>query len=497
VAILITFIIPLIQAGWVKNLFITQEIKYTVYSTPIMISHFSPVENATLNIGQILGVVYVAGVIVLFGRLIVQLVALNRIIKKDQHDTAYSFFKKVKLPDEVKDNNIVAVHEQVHARQLHSVDVFVIEAVMIVNWFNPVVYFYRRAIKHVHEFIADDHAIEAANNRADYAMLLLTQTFEAPTHNLVNHFFNHSLLKQRIIMLQKNKSERVKLLKYGLSAPLFVLMLVLSSATVNNSKTVKAINNKITQVLLLPPTPISSITKLSVESSNSEPATMKILAKTQERTAETLTATDVTDTVIKNDSQVFAAVEIQPEFIGGQQKFSEFIAENIKYPQDMIANNISGKAIVTFIVEPDGSLSNIKVLKAPTESAGDEARRVIALSPKWSRGIQNGRSVRVQFTIPVAFNISANVTGNNATPDTSKEQNNIGLTTTPPPLYIVDGEEIKPGDVKSIAPGTINSMYVLNGRAAIAQYGEKGAHGVVVIYLKGYKGPLPASATKG
>jgi beta-lactamase regulating signal transducer with metallopeptidase domain len=68
----------------------------------------------------------------------------------------------------------------VHARQWHSADVLIIEAVMIINWFNPIVYLYRFAIKHVHEFIADRQALKAGTNKADYAMLLLSQTFDTP-----------------------------------------------------------------------------------------------------------------------------------------------------------------------------------------------------------------------------------------------------------------------------------------------------------------------------
>jgi hypothetical protein len=81
----LSFFIPMMQADWVQNLFITQEIKYTVYGSPILISQLAPVKDVPLNIGQILCAIYIAGVVVLFGRLIWQLVALNRIIKKDQH----------------------------------------------------------------------------------------------------------------------------------------------------------------------------------------------------------------------------------------------------------------------------------------------------------------------------------------------------------------------------------------------------------------------------
>ncbi|MFI5158007.1 MAG: TonB family protein [Sphingobacteriales bacterium] len=475
----LSFFIPMMQAGWIQNLFITQEIKYTVYGSPVMILQLAPVKQAPITIGQILGVVYIAGVVVLFGRLIWQLIVLNRIIKKDEHDSAYSFFNKIKLPDNVKDNSIVSIHEQVHARQWHSADVFIIETVMIINWFNPVVYFYRRAIKHIHEFIADDYATKQAANKAEYAILLLSQTFEVPTHNLVNHFFNHSLLKQRIIMLQKNKSQRVKLLKYGLSAPLFMLMLVLTSATVSTSRAIKVINDKVSHVLLLPPPPISKISNLSAESSR-ESATRATITKKQQQTAVVSPATATIDTLYKSDSQVFTSVEHAPFFPGGSDAFLNFLAKNIQYPVAMRENNVQGNVIVTFVVEKDGSLSNIRTLKGPGYGANQEAIRVVSLSPKWTPGNQNGRSVRVQYTVPIAFTLANDDEKLNPVPDSGKQTLNLNGKN---PLYIVDGKEVNVKDFK-INPADIESITVLKDKNAKLMYGDKGANGVIVIVTK-------------
>ena len=82
---------------------------------------------------------------------------------------------------------------RVHARQWHSVDVLLIEIVMIINWFNPVVYLYRFAIKYIHEFIADKQVIQSGTDKADYAMLLLNQTFDVPAYGFVNTFYNHTI----------------------------------------------------------------------------------------------------------------------------------------------------------------------------------------------------------------------------------------------------------------------------------------------------------------
>jgi len=490
----LSFFIPVIQAGWVQNLFITREVHYAVYGSQITISQLKPVADVPVSIGQVLACLYFIGVLFLAGRLIWQLVVLNKIIKSDQQSVAYSFFKRIKVDQHADNNSIINAHEQVHAQQWHSADVFIIEAVMIINWFNPVVYFYRRAIKHVHEFIADSHAIKAADNRADYAMLLLTKAFEVPTHNLVNHFFNHSLLKQRIIMLQKNKSQRIKLIKYGLSAPLFVLMLVLSSATVNNSKAVKIINLKAEQVLATPAI-TGNMTNKSADSLNRTPAYTEpsAIVKTNAQDIKKDLTVSATDTLNKDNSQVFAAVEQAPSFPGGTDAFYEFLARNTIYPAEMRANNIQGKVIVTFVVEKDGSLSNVRALKGPGYGANEEAVRVVSLSPRWTPGNQNGRAVRVQFTTAIMFSLADATTGEVAGTDTSKKP--IDIVLIPPgkaePLYVIDGKEIKTADFKTVNPSDINAIYVLQNKVAVAQYGSKGKNGVIVIYTKAYKGPLP------
>lgn len=107
-----------------------------------------------------------------------------------------------------------------------------------------------------------------------------------------------------------------------------------------------------------------------------------------------------------NNRVVFNAVEKNPSFPGNEDGFDKFLAKNIKYPQTARDNNISGKVFLQFIVEPTGSLSNIKILREPGYGTGAEALRVLKLSPKWKSGEQNGRKVRVMYTVPVNFSLA-------------------------------------------------------------------------------------------
>jgi TonB family protein len=395
-ASLLSFLIPLIQANWVTNLFITQQVQRTVYSGTLNIMDLAPViisadKSSGITLGEIVNAIYIAVTLFLVLRLAWQLLILKKTMDQPSPSAAYSFFKKISLGENVSQSSVIAEHEAVHVNQWHSVDVMIIETVMIINWFNPVVYLYRFAIKYIHEFIADRRVIERGTDKIDYAMLLLSQTFDTDTHNLVTPFYNHSLLKERIKMLQKNKSHHVMLAKYGLSAPLFILMMILSSATVKNSKAIKAINSKTETALQMPATNVVDV----ITDNGQIPA---------ENKADTI------------PDKVFSQVERVPEFPGGLQAFGKFLAVNIKYPAADKANKVQGKVYATFIVERDGSLSGIKALRGPSATLEQAAVAALLRSPKWKPGYQNGKAVRVSYTVPVSFTLP----GGSTAPESSK-----------------------------------------------------------------------------
>ena len=153
---------------------------------------------------------------------------------------AFSFFNRIVVDEELEGKETIISHELVHARQWHSADVIFFEIFLAINWFNPIVYLYRKAIKNIHEFIADDLAASTLEDRSAYTLLLVSNVFNTQPQQLTNNFFNQSLLKRRIIMLHKTKSRKVAILKYGLSVPLFAGMVILSSATATAEKLTKA-----------------------------------------------------------------------------------------------------------------------------------------------------------------------------------------------------------------------------------------------------------------
>ena len=105
------------------------------------------------------------------------------------------------------------------------------------------------------------------------------------------------------------------------------------------------------------------------------------------------------------ETKVFDVVEEMPQFPGGPSALFEFLSKNIKYPVVAEENGIQGRVIVTFVVERDGHITDVKVVKSVDPSLDKEATRVVKSMPKWIPGKQNGSAVRVKYTVPVTFKL--------------------------------------------------------------------------------------------
>ena len=113
----------------------------------------------------------------------------------------------------------------------------------------------------------------------------------------------------------------------------------------------------------------------------------------------------VEEEVIEED-QPFVKVEQMPSFQGGDLlTFRNWVMQKVKYPQIAQENNITGRVLLMFVIERDGSLTNIQVLQTPDSSLSDEAIRVLKSSPKWTPGKQRNQAVRVKYTLPIDFRI--------------------------------------------------------------------------------------------
>ncbi len=118
-----------------------------------------------------------------------------------------------------------------------------------------------------------------------------------------------------------------------------------------------------------------------------------------------MTASAQKTVVSQSNQNIYNAVEQMPEFPGGMPAMMEFLQTNIKYPKDAIKQNVGGRVMVMFVVETDGSLSNVRVARKVFPSLDAEAVRVVKAMPKWKPGKEKGRAVRVNFTMPIVFSL--------------------------------------------------------------------------------------------
>jgi len=104
-----------------------------------------------------------------------------------------------------------------------------------------------------------------------------------------------------------------------------------------------------------------------------------------------------------NELYSFVALKNPPKFPGGLPKFYKFLADNLKYPAAASAKKIKGNVFASFVIEKDGSLGDIKILRGLGSGTDEEALRVLKLCPKWYPGTLNGKLVRTQYNVPIKF----------------------------------------------------------------------------------------------
>jgi TonB family protein len=205
-------------------------------------------------------------------------------------------------------------------------------------------------------------------------------------------------------------------------------------------------------------------------------------------------------------------VEEAPEFPGGMQACMVFLAKNIKYPVSAQEAKIEGRVIVQFIVKKDGTIADPIVMRGVSPELDAEALRVVSLMPNWKPGRQRGKTVNVKYTIPIMFRLQqdepkqeeADVVSFSlkANEDTSigaieAVKNSIRATRAiidvdkeesyeEKPLVVVDGKVMGHGTelLKRIDVASIQQVYVMSSKNAVAEYGDQAKDGAIVITFK-------------
>ena len=312
--------------------------------------------SVTLLIG-----IWAMGALAMLIRLLRSIYFLMRTIRKSQvrpdgtrHMEGvgpFSFFNIIVLPSNmpVDQRNLILTHELVHSARLHSFDRLFFEAMLCLQWFNPAAHLLRKLMAEVHEFEADAVA-EKADRTSNYAHLIVLQAinpgFEAlPT----NAFFNQSLTKSRIAMLNRKRTPVYGLMRHLAIFPSIGLMLWINACA------------------------------------NGGPGA---------------------DPVQSVEQAVVEQADQMPEFKGGMAELSMFLGSEIKYPETAKADSTQGTVYISFCVETDGHISDVEVVKGVREDIDQEAIRAVKAMPDWTPGSDKGQPVKVKLTLPVSFRLS-------------------------------------------------------------------------------------------
>ena len=158
-----------------------------------------------------------------------------RIVRVPDSTLACTFFNTIFLGDRLKEEEMEQIlsHEIVHAKQKHSLDLLFFELQKILFWFNPLIYIYQSRVSTLHEFIADAGVVEKVEKKTYYQQMLNT-AFSTKNISFINQFFNHSIIKKRIVMLQKSRSRSIAKFKYLVLVPLMLLMLTYVACSDDN-----------------------------------------------------------------------------------------------------------------------------------------------------------------------------------------------------------------------------------------------------------------------
>ena len=419
------------------------------------------------SVWQVMGGIYLIGVgvmtllfLIKLGKLVVLIIRSPKrkmssctAVFTGREQGSFSFFRYAFFPNENVDPDIMR-HEMSHIAHHHSWDILFAEVMMILQWFNPFIYLYKKELQSLHEYQADRDVVATGVDKKNYMMLILQQCTAVDFSGMSNNF-SLILTKKRIKMITRN--EKAKGLWWRLLATLPVLAILMiantkvtaqdASTKLSNQAVDKPITIEMGQFeiydddgapIQLNDTIIygedgSSIKfqasdafdpitgepckKLTVTSYNADGTENSFFITETEKRGDTARYSiepfsisgslfeTLLDVATSKEDTVYQIVEQMPQYTGGEEAMMKYVAENIKYPQAAKDKNISGRVFVGFIVEKDGSVSTVKVLRGIGGGCDEEAVRVIKEMPKWKPGMQKGKPVRVNYMMPIFFKL--------------------------------------------------------------------------------------------
>ena len=389
----LSFVLPFIKISAIQE---TVPQKFLVLLPEAIISPEKIIEQTSFYSGSFLSIIFWCGVTVLLAVFILKLIRINQLILKNEiikkqsyklvllpkQNNAFSFFNFIFIGKDISKEKRTTIiqHELIHSKQKHSFDLLFFEVLRIVMWFNPMVYIYQKRITLLHEYISDSEVVKTTEKEA-YFNKLLSETFQVENISFVNQFYKQSLIKKRIIMMTKNKSNQFKKVKYLLLLPLLAGMLFYTSCETN------------------------SVTEEEVE----------VVVEQNKKLLQQKITTEI-ETVYENDVP-YAIIEEVPVFPGCEgtkeekkdclsKKLQAHILKNFKPGLAKTMNMSKGikKMRVLFRINEEGKVTDMNV-RAPHPELKKEALRVLKTIPQMQPGKQRGKAVGMYYQLPISFHV--------------------------------------------------------------------------------------------
>ncbi|RZL40135.1 MAG: hypothetical protein EOP00_27030, partial [Pedobacter sp.] len=359
--------IPFIRLEWLTEQKAAQQVYTTVKWDAVLQQATIVTETQEgFNWANLIVYIYCAGILFFFCKLIFNLFTVSKMIKNAKAGSAFSFFGKKIIDSDLPKSNVIDSHEEAHIKQWHTLDILFFEVIGIITWLNPVIYLYKKAIKNIHEFLADEHAAEFQGDKAEYAMLILSKSFGINPNALTSNFFEKSLVKKRIYMLHKERSKKSAIMKYGIFIPLFGIFIVFSSATIRKNEKLLSFSEQI---------PLE-----------------KPIELVQEMVTKPLQFTYSTNVPAK---EIAKSIPVEQDW----KDFYSFVSKAIKYPKEAQENGLQGNSQVKFSIK-NGRVNNL-INDVDLGSGCDEEVMKAILSYKGFKKVDNGN-----YAITVGFRLA-------------------------------------------------------------------------------------------
>ena len=288
-----------------------------------------------------------------------------KVVVLDRDLPSFTFGKTIFIGEkDLETHPAIFTHECMHVQCRHYLDLFLFRLIQMVWWWNPLVWLMRTELGLLHEYEADEKVINHGIDATQYQLLLVRKAVGEQRFSLASGF-QHAKLKNRISMMLKPSSNGWMRLSYLALIPLMALVAYACNPAKNNK---------------------------GASGTNDAEDTYRVI---------------VTDEPQAEDSIPFQMVEVKPTFKSGDaNEFAKWVNDHLNYPEEAKKAGIQGRLVMSFVVDTDGSVKDVKILRGVDPLLDAEALRVLnGCTEKWAPGMQDGQPVKVTYTLPVIFQL--------------------------------------------------------------------------------------------